>query len=104
MYLCFCGHFFIFGFADLAALAELFLAAGSALLVALRASDHIDDDAAVVFAAFGTGAMRDTQSTTFALREAHAADGMMRTTLCRLGTIPAHSYYHSDVTIRLISP
>ena len=67
----------------------------------LSTGNDIDDDLAVVFAAVGAGAMRDAQGTAFALRKAHAANGVMTTAFSRLGMIATHSDYHISGLYRL---
>jgi hypothetical protein len=66
------------------------------------ACDDIDNDAAIVLAAVGAGAMSDAEFAAFAAGKAHALDCMMGTAFCRLGAVAAHADYHGqDYTKRL---
>jgi hypothetical protein len=71
-----------------------------AALIALFASDDIDDDTAVVLAAGRAGAVRLALGSAFAYRDARSRKAMMRTALGALGSVLTHSYDHSDAIIQ----
>ncbi len=94
-----CGFFF-FSLGSLSTLAQLGLFAFGATCIAGSSRDDIDDDPAVVFATGGACAVALAQRATVAFCKPHAGNGMMTPALGGLGTIPSHSYYHSERIIQ----
>ena len=84
----------------LAGFAKLLLLPCCTPSIALRASDDVNDYAAVVLSALRARTVRETKSAALAFREAVSQQRVMAPPLGGLGTISAHSYYH----IRRIIP
>ena len=84
----------------LAACAQFFLLPLRAALIALRASDDVYHDPAVVFTALWACAVRDAKRAAFTRGKLCADQRMMRAPLGGLGVISTHSDYHRRHTIR----
>lgn len=97
-FLCFC--FFILG--NLSALFELLFAALSAARLARSAGDDIDNDAAIIFSTLGARVMRPAKRAALAFCTLDSGKRMVTPTLRGLGTISAHSYYHSCRIIQIL--
>ncbi len=91
--------FFCFIFTNLPGFSERCFSTLVATRFPLRAAEHVDDNAAVVFAAGRACRMRRAKCTTFARDGLCRLQRMMAPAHRRLGSISTHSYYHRHKTI-----